>query len=464
MKKIMFTICHFLFAALLSLSCTPESNDFQDREEILEQNDSQEKETSESEKEPDGETNGETNGEPDDKSDGDTGGKTDEDTSHKTDENTGGKTEVTDVEIAKIPDLGGKCIALVDECIVALAEGNLYVSMDLGETWSQGPDVTSKGYIRNAYVFADSTLFFCTDQACYYSDDWKNVHESTVLDVDGTRFSPGDAIHHFSAYEHDGFRQTVAGKEVLCWGNYNNEEVTNPRYIPRIWLTTDSGKTVRCCFKFGESRIGDRLISARHVHAVNFNPGDQTFWAQTGDTASQSHWLKGVYNPDRDSIDWTIIGTGMNFKTGNMQFYQDWIIFSHDASPKGVFRIPYAWARDMSCREQILETPNECIAVYVGKKGDLVAIMTSYGGKADPRTIYYSPNQKDVFEIEGPIPEDLLKYGYSVYYNTWGIAPGGRLLSGIRTKGKGGPSKWDLTPSVWLNEVLAKAGFPDALK
>lgn len=78
----------------------------------------------------------------------------------------------------------------------------------------------------------------------------------------------------------------MSDKEILCWGGYNNED---KEFKPRLWMTSDSGRTVRCTYKFGDWG----QLKARHVHAVNFNISDCSFWAQTGDFTDQCHWLQG---------------------------------------------------------------------------------------------------------------------------------------------------------------------------
>ena len=220
-------------------------------------------------------------------------------------------------------------------------------------------------------------------------------------------------------------------------------------------MTSDYGKTVQCTYRFSES---DEL-EARHVHAVNYNRDDSTFWAQTGDYEGQCHWLKGQYDSNKDNIIWELIGSGMEYKTGNMQFYDGWIYAAKDSYPGGVFRVKYDDARSLKDKsENIITTPNDCLSVYVSNKGEIVVIMTTTNSTMDPRNIYYSSDQRVFVNYQGPIPDFLLKYGYSIYYNTWGITQDGNLLSGIRTKDKVGLSGWNFTPSVWLNEVLLEFG------
>ena len=349
-----------------------------------------------------------------------------------------------------------KCISLVDSCVIALDGQRLYVSKNLGQTWSEGPKVPNKEIVRMAYVFQTGTLFFCTDKGCYYSQDYDDIIPSSILDVDGTSFDQEAAYHTFSAYEHDGFRTIVDGKEILCWGGYNNEEYINPGFVPRIWMTSDNGKTVKCTIRLGE----EDSIKARHVHAVNFNKKDKSFWAQTGDFDGQCHWLQGFYDVYKDIIDWTLIGSGIDYKTGNMQFYEDWIYASKDSYPGGIFRVKYEDARNLHEKKELLfTTPNDCLSIYIGNKGEAVIIMTTTNSTIDPRNFYYSADVKEFISIEGPIPDFLLKYGYSIYYNTWGITEDGFMLSGIRTRERVGLSEWNFTPSVWLSSVLKEHGI-----
>lgn len=357
-----------------------------------------------------------------------------------------------------------RCICLVEKDVIALDDSVLFISRDLGNTWKKGPTIEEGQFVRLAYLFKDGTLFFCTDEECYYSTDYVTVNKSATYDIDGSFFSPESDFHSFSAYEHDGIRQIINNEEVLCWGNYNNEEDINPGFIPRIWLTTDNGVSVKCVLKFGTSVLNNDVIKARHVHAINYNPRDSSLWVSTGDDSNTSHWIRGRYSNSKGSIEWELIGTGLAYKTGNIQFYQGWIYASKDSRPGGVFRVKYEDASSFNKQETLFETPNDCLSVYVGHNGDIVAIMTTTGGDSNPRNIYYSRDGSTFYEIEAPIPEDLLEYGYSIFYNTWGITEDGKLMSGIRTRFKSPLSRWDFTPSIWLNDVINDAGYFSAFK
>ena len=142
-------------------------------------------------------------------------------------------------------------ICLIEKDIIALDDSMFYISRDLGQSWEAGPRMAKGQIVRLAYLFEDGTLFYCTDDKCYYSIDHKTVSESIVLDLDNKPFTPSSPFHSFSAYEHDAKRSVIDGKEILCWGSYNNEKNNNPGFIPRIWITSDCGKTVTCSFKFG---------------------------------------------------------------------------------------------------------------------------------------------------------------------------------------------------------------------
>lgn len=348
-----------------------------------------------------------------------------------------------------------RCISLIDKDVIALDASMLFISRDLGKTWKKGPAIEKGQFVRLAYLFEDGTLFYCTDEGCYFSNDYQIVQKSKVYDIDGSIFSPDSPFHCFSAYEHDGFRQIIDGIEILCWGNYNNE-AKNIGFIPRIWLTSDKGKTVRCSYRFGDDNL-----KARHVHAVNFNRSDSSFWAQTGDFAGECHWLKGIYDKKNGIIDWSLVRSGI--RTGNMQFYGDWIYASKDSRPGGVFRVKYSDASNATKGELVFQTPNECLSVYMGMRGDIVAIMTTEGGDYDPRNVYYSQDLEAFYEIAIQVPDSLQSFGYSIFYNSWGVTNNGDLVSGIRTRAKTGLSEWDFSPSIWISDLIRDSGFPMAL-
>ena len=171
-----------------------------------------------------------------------------------------------------------------------------------------------------------------------------------------------------------------------------------------------------------------------------------------------------MYDSLTDDIKWELIGTGLAYKTGNIQFYDNWIYASKDSRPGGVIKVKYVDARDRSKQIKNLETPNDCLSVYIGSHGDLLAIMTTTGGEYDPSCVFYSRDRVSFTEIALPILDNLTRYGYSIFYNTWGVTEKGDILSGIRTRNKSPLSEWVFSPSIWLSEELRRAGFRDAFQ
>lgn len=363
------------------------------------------------------------------------------------------------------PIVFGNIIASVDNFLVKLDGDLIRLSEDSGETFTRELDVSVVDVVKYIHLFQDGEILLCGNQKAYYSNDWEQLNESTVLDVNGNLYTPSP-VDNFSAYKKTSDRQIVDGKELLCWGNYSTVDGIQFDNI-NVWYTIDKGQTIRSCFKFGESIPGNRTepLLARHAHNVDFNPADQTFWLQTGDepTTRDSHWVKGVYDTINDIWDWNVVGSGDNFKTSNIIWYGDYMYYAWDISQGGVARVPYKDAGDTSKHELVFATPNDCIGIFIGERGDMVAYITKWGGVKKASTLYYSQDLETFHEIEGVLPPEL-DYHDTLYYNQWRVNSKGKLLAGVLAENVTLLSDWDKTPSIWIDEVIKNAGFPNALK
>lgn len=359
----------------------------------------------------------------------------------------------------------GEYVFCMENFLAKHVDGVLYLSVDAGETYTKQIDITAVGNIRYIHIFQNGELVVCGQTKAYYSLDWITLNESTVLDINGDPFVPAQYDNFYTHFTNPN-RQIVNGVEVLCWGNY-------ARYAPEqynninIWYTIDKGQTIKSCFKFGTS-IADGESSpllCRHVHNVNFNPADNTFWAQTGDEDRNlySHWIKGVYDTAADSWTWTRIGSGDTYKTCMMHFIGDYIYYAWDHPNGGVCRRLYTNAHLPESQEQLLQTPNDCIALQIGERGDMVALMSKFGGDSSARIIYYSPDGVNFYEVTGKVPANL-DYSGATYYNSWPPNSQGKVLSGIFCDNVVNIHDWDKKPSVWIDDLIKKAGFLDAFK
>jgi hypothetical protein len=168
------------------------------------------------------------------------------------------------------------------------------------------------GNIVHAHWFNDGTCLFCTEQHCYYTKDFVTVNESTVYDYDGTVSTPSG--HRFYNIPKGTDSYMIDGKEFHLWYDYILLQTVHPR----LWYSNDNGVTVRAAFAFGESSINGSVLSARHGHGFKYNPYNGYFYAWTGDTNEECHFIRGKYQ--NNTWTWELVATGPEYKFGTILF------------------------------------------------------------------------------------------------------------------------------------------------
>jgi hypothetical protein len=358
----------------------------------------------------------------------------------------------------------GNIIASIENVIVEQNGNTLHLSIDGGKTYCKSMIIPAIGVIKHIHIFSDYGLLLCTAQKAYYSTDWEQLTESTVFGIDGNAFVP-TTVDNFTITSKVANQQMLGNTEVLCWGNYSTDVATEYINI-NIWYTVDKGQTIKSCFKFGTSIPygGSAALAARHVHHIDFNPVDNTFWCQTGDedTTVYSHWLVGAYNTSTDVWTWTLIGSGNAFKTGNMMFYGDYVYVSWDIFGGGIKRCLYSDMGNSANHEQILVTPNDCLTFFIGERGDMLVLISKWGGTTLARTMYYSTDLINFHTVIGEMPEEVDAYD-TCYFGFWKPNSNGKILSSMIAASEDAVN-FDMKPSVWLDDMLKRAGYPDAFK
>lgn len=339
------------------------------------------------------------------------------------------------------------------------------LSRDAGKSWGNWLSIDDVGFIRFIHVFKNASVLICNDTQAFYSTDWKSIKKSNVYDVDGQLYRNDAPFHNFSAYTHDGIRQIIDGKEIICWGTYSNE-AHNDGFTPRIWYSSDMGKTIKCAFRFGKSiaQNTSEAYHVRHVHCVNFNAMDKSFWAQTGDAPNESMWLKGTYDHLTDSITWNLIGQGRNYLTASLYFDKEYVYAAWEVSNGGIFRVRYEDILNEKKREMVFSTtPDLANVLIVGRKGDMLLLTTNAGHPYQLKYIYYSPDGKSFYPINVYFPKALNPDYPSIYYGTFGVNSSGKVLAGIRNQSLK-LSEWCGLPCIWLDDLVREAGFPNAFR
>lgn len=367
---------------------------------------------------------------------------------------------------------GLNLIASMDDMTVEKEGDTLILRVD--EEEDRILDITGIGTIKYLHLFKDGELLFCTNQKAYYSHDWKQYHESTVYDINGNVFVP-TAFDNFTMYKHNKDRYIVNGVEMLVWGNYTTAQGTQYENI-NVWYTKDKGRTIKSSYKFRQDRmdVDNPILFTRHVHNVNYNPADNTFWLSVGDHivngVDERHLLKGTYDLDNDLWNWELMGSGHHYKLSNLEFYNGYVYWAWDVTPGGVVKIPYndQAIKDPTQHEVIMTTDMDCIMVYIGDRGDMLVLQIGYGlpfytGDKRPRYIYYSPDQILFYKIEGYVPPEV-DFDRTWYYSTWAPNSKGKILTGVYALEYSTLANWNLKPSIYLDEILKNEGFHDAFK
>jgi hypothetical protein len=251
------------------------------------------------------------------------------------------------------------------------ADGKVMFSEDNGRTWPHVAEFADARHIVFSCILGNGNILFSALARLYLStDNLKTFREVTVKNADGSDYVrhepkdpdlPGWYFHSLTGVT----TWEVGGREMLVWGNYCN--VIGGASPVNIYYSTDQGETVKIAYAFGQNPyyrdngsrgggaagtpLGDpeNRVICRHVHCVTYNPGDDSFYACTGDRdrpeGRECHWLKGKYDAAGDTWDWKVIvsdASNSRYKCGGINFVDEklyWIADANGPKPhdRGVF-------------------------------------------------------------------------------------------------------------------------------
>lgn len=252
------------------------------------------------------------------------------------------------------------------------AGGEICLSEDNGLTWPHRIAFPESPRITFSHILKNGNVVFATGNKLYLStDNLKTYQQITIKAQDGSDYVPHTPQNPDNAgwYFHTlpgVVSWDVNGSEIMVWGNYCN--VLGGATPVNIYYSTDSGRTVKIAYAFGQnpffrdngspggSSTGTLLGNAanpvlcRHVHAVAYNPAEDAFYACTGDgdrgLGHECHWLKGIYDAASDKWDWKVLvssESNARYKCGGINFVDGQVYWISDANgPKphdrGIFR------------------------------------------------------------------------------------------------------------------------------
>ncbi len=245
-----------------------------------------------------------------------------------------------------------------DHKAFGFGDGKIHVSEDNGKTWAHSAAFAEAGNITWSCFLKNGNILFATREKLFLSTDNLKTHRAiTVKNRDGSDYLPHTPVSadHPGWYFHslDGEHTfEVNGQEMLVWGNYCN--VMGGSVPVNIYYSTDSGQTVKVAYSFGQNPkfqqkgaapeaplLGDAKnpVIARHVHNVTYNPGENAFYACTGDIdrghGKECHWLRGTYDAQADAWDWQVIisvDSNSRFKCGGINFVGGKLYWIADAN------------------------------------------------------------------------------------------------------------------------------------
>jgi hypothetical protein len=251
-------------------------------------------------------------------------------------------------------------------------DAEVLLSEDNGHTWPHRIAFADARNVTFSCLLKNGNILFGTRASLYLStDSLRTVEPVMVKDASGADYiphrplnpdRPGWYFHTLAGIN----TWDVDGREILVWGNYCN--VLGGAAPVNIYYSTDSGRTVKIAYAFGQNPyfrdngsdgggstgtlLGDPAnpVITRHLHTVAYSPEENAFYACTGDgdrpEGFECHWLRGTYDARQDTWDWrVIISDHLNsrYKAGGITFVDGqlyWISDSNGPEPydRGIFR------------------------------------------------------------------------------------------------------------------------------
>ncbi len=243
----------------------------------------------------------------------------------------------------------------------AYADGKIFLSEDNGHTWPHSAAFPAARLIDFSHILNNGNILFATGAKLYLStDNLKTYRQITVKAKDGSDYIPhtpknpdlpGWYFHTLPGV----VSWDVNGAEMMVWGNYCN--VIGGATPVNIYYSTDSGRTVKIAYTFGQNPFfsdngspgggkGGTLLGepgnpvlARHVHTVAYNPAENAFYSCTGDgtrgLGHECHWLKGVYDAQKDKWEWKVLVSDVSnsrYKCGGINFVDGKVYWISDAN------------------------------------------------------------------------------------------------------------------------------------
>lgn len=253
---------------------------------------------------------------------------------------------------------------------------------DLGRTWAQAPNILAE--IVMFHIFGDGTILLCSNtKAITMSAPYEQMVESTVLNEDGSPYVPN--TYQFFMQMKGNPLQYIDDTEMFVWGDYVL------RGTPRIWYTTNSGKTLKCAAKFGTTVMDGQTRPTRHVHSVTQRRKDNRFYVTTGDAGDECFVMSMGYDLANDTWDFKHYASGDIFKLGDIYFddYFAYVMTDYtlavDKAKNGLYRVPVNALADITQYQPIYKSNLEelgqaAISRFIQDRNGNKVIFPDYAG------------------------------------------------------------------------------------
>lgn len=274
------------------------------------------------------------------------------------------------------------------------------ISKDLGKTWKEFEN--QYGDIVYFHIYSTGDMLFSTKSWCYNIDSSLNkINPSQVYDYDGGEFVPVAVEHFFQIGDLKNYVWKLDDKEIHVWGDYSYAGKTDPKYVARVWYSTDFGKTVKCAIRFDQTQIDGKVKNCRHTHGVRFDKFEETFYVPTGDTDSESQLIKGKYDPYNDQWNFVRIGSGKNYKFSRIYFDENnaYLVtdYTGNNNQTGLIRCNKNYLHDKSHFEYVYVNPdNQALTCCEFDMNGNKIITPDLTGKD---FIYYARDNYDFIKI-----------------------------------------------------------------
>lgn len=354
-----------------------------------------------------------------------------------------------------------------DNRVARMDDTGIELSLDEGETYTRKiplPLNYIRSDIRLVHVFSNERAICATHQKVYYTADWITWQESTIIGVNGQSWVRELEEDNFTTF--NGTRKfNINGVESLLFSNYNNSENGNMQTtagIGYIWFTNDFGQNIRAIYQLGVTLP----FIARHIHSVSQDPWTNQIYFDTGDEVweTNSHWGRGTYDAN-NNFTWEHLGAGGFRKTTGIFFDEQYIYGVLDHANGGLIRYVRGQEGNTANVQQVLQTINDCAGAIFGKNGDCCVHQLTWNSYDAGHVLWYSVDKLNWTRIV--VAGEDLPAGWNfdtVFVKSFEPTTSGKALAMVQINGKTAWPQFLMEPSVWINQILAKYGFPNAFK